>query len=232
VSERVLVVDDEPAIVDAVSYALSQEGFSIASAGDGESALRALQKESFDVVLLDVRLPKLSGVEVCRRARAESAVPIIMITAKDAEVDRVIGLEAGADDYVTKPFSMAELVSRVRALLRRRQLDRVESGSTVQQVGDVTIDLAQHEVRVGERRVQLTASEVKLLALLATEPGRAFTRREIMQHLWQSEYVADARACDVHVANIRRKLEPDPAHPRRLQTVRGVGYRLVGAGEA
>ena len=231
-SERVLVVDDEPAIVDAVSYALSQEGFSIASAGDGESALRALQKESFDVVLLDVRLPKLSGVEVCRRARAESAVPIIMITAKDAEVDRVIGLEAGADDYVTKPFSMAELVSRVRALLRRRQLDRVESGSTVQQVGDVTIDLAQHEVRVGERRVQLTASEVKLLALLATEPGRAFTRREIMQHLWQSEYVADARACDVHVANIRRKLEPDPAHPRRLQTVRGVGYRLVGAGEA
>ena len=231
-SERVLVVDDEPAIVDAVSYALSQEGFSIASAGDGESALRALQEESFDVVLLDVRLPKLSGVEVCRRARAESAVPIIMITAKDAEVDRVIGLEAGADDYVTKPFSMAELVSRVRALLRRRQLDRVESGSTVQQVGDVTIDLAQHEVRVGERRVQLTASEVKLLALLATEPGRAFTRREIMQHLWQSEYVADARACDVHVANIRRKLEPDPAHPRRLQTVRGVGYRLVGAGEA
>jgi two-component system, OmpR family, response regulator RegX3 len=226
-SSRVLVVDDEPAIVDTVSYALAQEGFSIDRAGDGETALQAIREGSFDVVVLDIRLPKLSGVEVCRRARAESAVPIIMLTAKDAEVDRVIGLEAGADDYVTKPFSMAELVSRVRALLRRRDLDRHETGSTMRQVGDVTIDLTQHVLSVGERRVQLTASELKLLALLAGEPGRAFTRREIMQHLWQSDYVADARACDVHVANIRRKIEHDPARALRLQTVRGVGYRLV-----
>jgi two-component system response regulator RegX3 len=231
-SGRVLVVDDVPAIVDAVTYALAREGFAIEAAGDGEEALRALRDERFDVVVLDVRLPKLSGVEVCRRARSQSTVPIIMLTAKDAEADRIVGLEAGADDYVTKPFSMAELVSRVRALLRRRDLDRAEGGSTVQEVGDLSIELAQHAVTVGDRRVQLTASELKLLALLASEPGRAFTRREIMQHLWQSDYVADARACDVHVANIRRKIEHDPARPRRLQTVRGIGYRLVAATDA
>jgi two-component system, OmpR family, response regulator RegX3 len=228
-SARILVVDDEEAIVDAVSYALRGEGYEVESVGDGEAALAALADDDVDVVVLDLRLPKLSGIEVCRRVRAGSAVPIIMLTAKDAEVDRVLGLEAGADDYVTKPFSIAELVSRVRAQLRRRDLDRGREEALRYRVGDVAVDLARHEALVADRRVHLTGSEFRLLALLAREPNRVFTRREIMQHLWQSDYVADQRACDVHVSNVRRKIEDDPANPRRLVTVRGAGYKLVAA---
>jgi two-component system response regulator RegX3 len=225
-SERILVVDDEPAITDALSYTLTDEGFEVEVADDGDAALQALGEDNFDLVILDLRLPKLSGTEVCRQVRARSVVPIIMLTAKDAELDRVVGLEIGADDYVTKPFSMAELVSRVRALLRRRELDRGEAGRTTYRVGDLTIDLSSHQVRVGERAVRLTGSEFRILMLLAREPGRVFTRREIMQHLWESAFVADQRACDVHISNIRRKIEEDPSRPRLLVTVRGVGYRL------
>jgi two-component system response regulator RegX3 len=225
VSPRVLVVDDEPAIVDAVTYALRGEGFDVASAADGEEALRRLEGNRFDLLVLDLRLPRLSGVEVCRRVRSSSTIPIIMLTAKDAEVDRVLGLEVGADDYVMKPFSLAELVSRVRAQLRRRELDRAER-PTVYRAGDLTIDLVRHEVHVGDRAVHVTDSEFRLLTLLAREPGRVFTRREVMQHLWRSEYVGDQRACDVHVANLRRKIEADPSNPQRLQTVRGLGYKL------
>jgi two-component system response regulator RegX3 len=229
VSDRILVVDDEPAIVDAVAYALRSEGFEVESAENGETALSAVASERFDLVILDLRLPKVSGIDVCRRVRATSAVPIIILTAKDAEIDRVLGLEVGADDYVTKPFSMAELVSRVRALLRRRELDRAEDGRTQYLVGDVVVDLLRHEVAVRGRRIHLTTSEFRLLALLAGEPGRVFSRREIMQHLWNSDYVADQRACDVHMSNLRRKIEDDPGPPKRLVTVRGVGYKLVPA---
>jgi two-component system response regulator RegX3 len=227
VSERILVVDDEPAIVDAISYALRGEGFEVETLGDGESALEAARTESFDLVILDLRLPKLSGIEVCRRLRAESDVPILMLTAMDAEVDRVVGLEAGADDYVTKPFSIAELVSRVRAILRRRRLDAAAGGYTVRSVGRLLLDLARHKVQIEGAQVQLTPSEFKLLALLAQEPERVFTRREIMQHLWESSYVGDERACDIHVSNLRRKIERDPGRPERLVTVRGVGYKLL-----
>jgi DNA-binding response OmpR family regulator len=178
------------------------------------------------VLVLDLMLPRLSGVEVCRRLRAESDIPILMLTAKDGEVDRVLGLEIGADDYVTKPFSMAELVSRVRAMLRRRELDRAGAATAIR-VGGLQLDLARHRVRVEGRAVDLTRSEFRLLTLLAGAPERVFTRREIMQHLWQSEYVGDQRACDIHVSNIRRKIEADPRAPRRLVTVRGVGYRLA-----
>ena len=180
----------------------------------------------FDVVLLDVMLPRLSGTEVCRTLRAESDVPIIMLTARDAEVDRVLGLELGADDYVTKPFSIAELKSRVRALLRRRELDRAATGAAVQQIGGLRIDFARHEVVVDGITTVLTPSEFKLLALLAGEPERVFNRNQIMEHLWQSTYVGDDRAADVHVSNLRRKIERDPAHPERVVTVRGVGYKL------
>jgi two-component system response regulator RegX3 len=224
-SSRVLVVDDEPAIVDAVAYALREEGYDVTSASDGEEALTTLERDEFDLMVLDLRLPKLSGVEVCRRVRSGSAIPIIMLTAKDAEVDRVLGLEVGADDYVTKPFSVAELVSRVRAQLRRRALDRAEQ-PTSYRVADLAVDLVRHEIRVGGRVVQVTDSEFRLLALLAEKPGRVFSRREVMQHLWRSDYVGDQRACDVHVANIRRKIEDDPANPSRLRTVRGLGYSL------
>lgn len=224
---RILVVDDEAAIRETVGYALRGEGYEVSDAADGEEALEVARSNGFDVLIVDLMLPKLSGIEVCRRLRAESDVPILLLTAKDAEVDRVLGLEAGADDYVTKPFSMAELVSRVRAILRRRQLDRSASGGVVYRVGGLTLDLVRYGAEVDGRAVSLTRSEFKLLALLAGEPERVFSRREIMQHLWESTYVGDQRACDIHVSNIRRKIERDPARPDRLLTVRGVGYRLV-----
>jgi two-component system response regulator RegX3 len=227
VTYRVAVVDDEAAIRDAVSYALRSDGFEVDPFESGEDVLHALEAElSPDLIVLDLMLPGLSGTEVCRRVRATSPVPIIVLTARDAEVDRVMGLEAGADDYVTKPFSMAELVSRVRANLRRRELDRTAQPTT-RRIGDLELDLARHDVRVAGRSVRLTPSEFKVLALLGEQPDRVFSRREIMQHLWESSYVGDQRACDIHVSNIRRKLETDPARPTRLLTVRGVGYRLT-----
>jgi DNA-binding response OmpR family regulator len=226
-SERILIADDEPAIVDAVTYALRGSGFETDSVGDGESAIRAVGQNTYDLLILDLRLPGLSGVEVCRRLRAESDVPILMLTALDAEVDRVVGLDAGADDYVTKPFSMSELVSRIRAILRRRELDRSGSSMGQRRVGALRVDLVRHEASVGDRRLELTPSEFRLLALLVGEPERPFSRREIMQHLWNSAFVGSERACDIHVSNLRRKLEDDPERPERLVTVRGVGYKLV-----
>ena len=225
-SAKILVVDDEPAIVDAVEFALRREGFDVDAVGDGREALDAAREGSYDLMILDLLLPGTSGLEVCRAVRAESDLPIVMLTARDAEIDRVVGLELGADDYVTKPFSLAELVSRVRALLRRRELDR-RSGVMSVTIGDVEIDFAKHLVRVAGAPVHLTPSEFRLLTLLASEPGRARSRRELMQHLWQSTYVGDEHACDVHISNLRRKIEDDPARPRRLVTVRGVGYRLA-----
>ena len=225
---RVLVVDDEAAIREAVGYALEREGFEVVEVGDGEAALDAARSDEFDVVVLDLMLPGVSGLDVCRRLRAQSAVPIVMLTAKEAEVDRVVGLELGADDYVTKPFSLAELVSRVRAILRRRELDR-ETEPSVLRVGGVEIDRLRHRVRVDGAERDVTGSEFRLLVLFATHPDRAFSRRELMQHLWQSEHVGDQRACDTHIVNLRRKLERDRTRPQRLLTVRGVGYKLVAA---
>jgi two-component system response regulator RegX3 len=222
----VLLVDDEPAIADAVTYTLESEGFEVDVVADGDAALEAARKGTYDVVVLDVMLPKLSGFEVCRRLRAESDVPILMLSARDTEVDRVLGLEIGADDYVTKPFSMAELLGRIRAILRRRRLDRASERPTEYRVGTLRIDLVRHLVLLGGQPVQLTPSEFKLLALLASEPSRVFSRREIMQHLWDSSYVGDERACDIHFSNLRRKLEADPSQPQRFVTVRGAGYKL------
>jgi two-component system, OmpR family, response regulator RegX3 len=226
-SARILVVDDEPAIVDGVGYALRNEGFAVDTARNGEDALAAARADGYDLVILDLMLPRVSGLEVARALRGESPVPIIMLTAKDAEVDRVVGLELGADDYVTKPFSMAELLSRVRAILRRRELDRADGGPSVRQVGGLRLDLTRHQVTVGEKTVQLTPLEFKLVALLAEEPERVFSRKEIMRQLWESPHVGDQRACDFHISNVRRKIERDPARPERLLTVRAVGYTLV-----
>ncbi|HEV2902896.1 MAG TPA: response regulator transcription factor [Gaiellaceae bacterium] len=222
---RVLVVDDEPGIRDAVEYALRSEGFQVRGAADGETGLQAALDDEFDVVILDLMLPKMSGTEVCRRLRSESAVPIIMLTAKGAELDRVLGLEIGADDYVTKPFSMAELIGRIRAILRRRQLDRSGAKSVIR-VGDLELDAIRHVVRIQGQQRRLTPSEFKLLLLLAQDPERVFSRREIMQHLWDSTYVGDQRACDIHISNLRQKIEDDPGNPQRVVTVRGVGYKL------
>ncbi|TMK70990.1 MAG: response regulator transcription factor [Actinobacteria bacterium] len=224
---RVLVVEDEESIADAVAYTLRGEGYDVDALADGTAALEAARSETYDVLVLDILLPGLSGLEVCRRLRAESDVPILMLTARTAEVDRVVGLEAGADDYIAKPFSMPELVSRVRAILRRRELDRSDAGDGVRHVGGLELDLAAHVARVDGRVVRLTPSEFRLLSTLSERPGRVFSRRELMQHLWDSSYVGDERAADVHVANLRRKVEADPKEPVRLVTVRGAGYMLA-----
>ena len=224
----VLVVDDDPGVLDVVAFTLRREGFKVDEERDGAGGLEAARARSYDIVILDVMLPGLSGTDVCRALRAESDVPILMLTARDAEVDRVLGLELGADDYVTKPFSTAELLSRVRAILRRRELDRA-SGGTVRRLGGLHIDLGRHEVLVDGERVHLTLSEFKVLALLAEEPESVVSRRELMQHLWASEHVGDEHACEVHISNLRRKIERDASKPERLITVRGLGYKLLPA---
>jgi two-component system response regulator RegX3 len=223
---RILVVEDEPAIAEAVSYALRDAGYDVDCAADGTEALEAARSRSYDLMVLDLLLPGTPGIEVCREFRGESDLPIVMLTARDTETDRVVGLDTGADDYVTKPFSIAELVSRVRALLRRRELDRARSAAILK-AGALQLDVARHAATIDGKPLRLTVSEFRLVQLLASEPGRVYTRDELIKHLWESDFVGDRRAIDVHVSNLRRKLESDPRHPRRLLTVRGVGYRLA-----
>ena len=228
-SSSILVVDDDPGVLDVVAFMLRREGFDVDEERDGTAALERARQNGYDIVILDVMLPGMSGTDVCRALRAESDVPILMLTARDAESDRVLGLELGADDYVTKPFSSAELLSRVRAMLRRRELDRAIGGATVRKLGGLQIDLGRHEVLVDGERVHLTLSEFKVLSLLAEQPQSVVSRRELMQHLWASEHVGDEHACEVHISNLRRKIERDPTQPERLLTVRGSGYKLVEA---
>jgi DNA-binding response OmpR family regulator len=225
---RILLVDDDPGIVDVVAYSLEREGYEVETATDGNEAFAAASRRRLDLVILDLMLPEVSGEDVCRRLRsAGNTVPILMLTAKDAELDKVLGLELGADDYLTKPFSTAELLSRIRALFRRREYDQAESSQGARRVGDFVLDLTRHQVEVDGREVRLTPSEFKVLALLATKPGHVFTRRQIMEHLWESEHVGDEHAGEVHVSNLRRKIELDPGRPKRILTVRSAGYKLV-----
>jgi two-component system response regulator RegX3 len=228
-SQRILLVDDDAGVRDVVAFTLRREGFDVDEERDGRAALEAARGRRFELVILDVMLPGLSGTDICRALRAESDVPILMLTARDAERDRVLGLELGADDYVTKPFSSAELLSRVRAILRRRELDRAGGSGTVRELGGLKLDLGRHEVTVDGERVHLTLSEFKVLALLAERSDNPVSRRELMQHLWASEHVGDEHACEVHISNLRRKIEKDPSRPQRLVTVRGLGYKLVPA---
>jgi DNA-binding response OmpR family regulator len=222
---HILIVEDDPALQYAISRVLEKDGFAVDVVGDGEAGIDAARASEYDVVLLDWMLPNLSGIDVCRALRAESPVPIIMLTAKETEANRVLGLELGADDYVTKPFSSAELVSRIRSLMRRRALDLGDDGQ-VRVVGSVVLDLVRHRVEVDEKPVLLTPTEFRLLSLLASDLERVFSREEIMRHLWESAFIGDPRNVDVHVRNLRRKIEHDPACPERLVTVRGVGYQL------
>ena len=228
-SGRILVVDDEPSVRDSVGYALEQEGFQVTLAEDGEDAEGKLNNGSdFDLLILDIMMPGKSGLDICREVRARSPVPIILLTAKDAEVDKVVGLEVGADDYVTKPFSVRELLGRVRAQLRRRELDRADDGKGAAiEAGPVTIDLARHLVTVRGEQVSLTRSEFQVLRLLAESPGQVFSRKGIMEELWQTEFRGDVRACDVHISNLRQKVERDPQKPELVLTVRRVGYRFA-----
>ena len=232
-SGRILVADDEPSVRESVGYALGQEGFEVTIATDGDDADSKLGdgEVPFDLLILDIMMPGRSGLDLCRDVRGRSPVPIILLTAKDAEVDKVVGLEVGADDYVTKPFSVRELLGRVRAQLRRRELDRVagDGGGGGQSIdaGDVSIDLARHLVTVRDEPVNLTRSEFQVLRLLAERPGQVFSRLEIMEELWQSEFTGDVRACDVHISNLRQKIERDPQDPELVVTVRGIGYKLA-----
>jgi two-component system response regulator RegX3 len=212
--------------VRGLTYALERERFEVEVARDGETAVEAALNQAIDLVILDLMLPKLSGEEVCEQIRAASDVPIIMLTAKDSERELIRGLGIGADDYVTKPFSAAELISRVCALLRRRELDRGANEQLVRSVGGIRIDLVNDAVVVDGKPVSLTPSEFKILSFLASAPGSTYSRRQIMEHLWGSTFTADEHTCEVHVSSLRRKIERDPSSPERLVTIRGVGYSL------
>jgi two-component system response regulator RegX3 len=222
---RVLLVEHDDESRDALDEALRAEGLAVEARADGELALDRVRTGRFELVIVDIVAPGLGGLEACRKMRFESDIPILILTARDSIADRVLGLEAGADDYVGKPFSLAELISRVRAILRRRHLD-LGPARPIRRVGDVVIDFAWHRVLVAGEPVSLTPTEFRLLALLAQEPGRAFTPRQILRHLWQSDYVGHDGACKAHISNLRQKLDSEPGGPQRILTVRGVGYAL------
>jgi DNA-binding response OmpR family regulator len=226
-SSTILLVDDEESVQKLLAYPLEREGYRVLQARDGEEALTQFASEHVDLVVLDIMLPKLDGLEVCKRLRAESEVPIIMLTARDDELDKVLGLELGADDYITKPFSIREFRSRVRALLRRASVSRqAGDGAEVIAAEDLTIDLARRAVEIRGGRVQLTYVEFELLRILASNPGRVYSRRMLLEALWGGADYREPRTIDVHVRHLREKLERDPAEPEYILTVRGVGYRF------
>jgi len=223
----ILLVDDEDSIQKLLTYPLEREGFRVVSARDGEEALRRFAEEEIDLVVLDLMLPKLDGLEVCKRLRAESSVPIIMLTARDDELDKVLGLELGADDYITKPFSIREFRSRVRALLRRAAAPRPgEQPTEVIDTGEIRIDVPRRTVTVRGLEVQLTFVEFELLRVLATAPGRVFSRRQLLEQLRGGADYREPRTIDVHVRHLREKIEADAGVPELILTVRGVGYRF------
>ena len=225
----ILLVDDEEAVQKLLTYPLERDGFRVVAARDGEEALVRFSERAFDLVVLDLMLPKLDGLEVCKRLRAGSSVPIIMLTARDDELDKVLGLELGADDYITKPFSIREFRSRVRALLRRASTPRspgLENGDELIEEGDVRIDVARRAVSVRGQEAQLTFVEFELLRVLAASPGRVFSRRQLLERLRGGADYREPRTIDVHVRHLREKIERDPRAPELILTVRGVGYRF------
>jgi len=223
-SATILLVDDEDAVQKLLTYPLEHEGFRVLQARDGEEALRRFESEHVDLVVLDLMIPKLDGLEVCRRLRTHSAVPIIMLTARDDELDKVVGLELGADDYITKPFSIREFRSRVRALLRRASLNATDGGRDVISVDGLSIDLAKRAVELEGRRIDLTYVEFELLRTLAAKAGRVYSRQALLQSLWGDYAYREPRTIDVHVRHLREKLDDSEL----IQTVRGVGYRFRG----
>jgi two-component system, OmpR family, response regulator RegX3 len=222
---RVLVVEDEESFSDALSYMLRREGYEVEVAATGPEALQTFERTGADLVLLDLMLPGLSGTEVCRELRTRSHVPIIMVTARDSEVDKVVGLELGADDYVTKPFSSRELVARIRAVLRRGA-EPEELMLNVVEAGPVRMDVERHVVTVDGNQVALPLKEFDLLELLLRNAGRVLTRGQLIDRVWGADYVGDTKTLDVHVKRLRSKIEPDPANPKYLVTVRGLGYKF------
>ena len=225
-SPRILLVDDEPAVQTLLTYPLAKDGYEVVSAVDGREALERFAEQRFDLVVLDIMLPKLDGIEVCRRLRTRSQVPIIMLTAKDDEIDKVVGLEMGADDYITKPFSVREFRSRVRAALRRAEMGGGQAGDEPIVAGDLEVDLERRVVKMRDSQVKLTYVEFEVLTALASAPGRVFTRETLLGRIWGDSKYRDPRTIDVHIRHLREKLERDPRRPEYLFTVRGVGYRF------
>ena len=224
---RILVVEDESSLADSLRYNLEREGFSVTVAADGRHALERFRVEAPALVILDLMLPEASGLDVCRAIRTESDVPIIMVTAKDSEADKVTGLELGADDYVTKPFSVRELMSRVRAHLRRAKMQVVDHADDILEGGGIRMDVIRHEVLVRGNEVALPPKEFELLEAFLRRKGRLLTREFLIDEIWGPGYVGDTKTLDVHVQRIRRKVEPDPHHPVHLVTVRGLGYKFT-----
>jgi DNA-binding response OmpR family regulator len=225
-SARILLVDDEQSIQTLLSYPLRKDGYHVTSALDGSEALRRFEEGRFDLVILDLMLPQMGGVEVCRQLRSRSQVPIIMLTAKGSETDKVAGLEVGADDYITKPFSMREFRSRVKAALRRSRMGGETSGDGAIECGELTIDFDRRLVTLDEEEVKVTYVEFEILGALARSPGRVLTREILLEHVWGDSDYRDPRTVDVHIRHLREKLEKDPKEPDYLFTVRGVGYRF------
>jgi DNA-binding response OmpR family regulator len=226
---RILLVDDEQAVQTLLTYPLRKEGYEVVGAMDGQEALDRFGEERFDLVVLDIMLPKLDGIEVCRRLRTRSQVPIIMLTAKGDEIDKVAGLEMGADDYITKPFSVREFRSRVKAALRRGNMAGAALGNEPIRSGDLEIDFERRSVQLHSKPVQLTYVEFEILAAMAASPGRVFTREMLLEHIWGDSTYRDPRTVDVHIRHLREKLETDAKKPEYLFTVRGVGYRFRDA---
>jgi DNA-binding response OmpR family regulator len=228
---RVLVVDDEPVLLDTIRYNLRREGYEVQVAGDGQEAVRLARATSPDVVVLDLMLPGLDGLEVCRQLRRDNTVPILMLTAKDDEVDKIVGLEVGADDYMTKPFSMRELLARIRAMLRRSRMQQPATSDEAErslQFGDLEVEPLQRQVTLRGAALQLKPKEFDLLIYLMQHRGRVLTRDQLLEKVWGYTYGGDTRTVDVHIRWLREKVEEEPSSPRRLETVRGVGYRFVG----
>ncbi|HEX7974297.1 MAG TPA: response regulator transcription factor [Anaerolineales bacterium] len=228
---RILLVDDEPLIIDSLVYSLQREGFEVKAARDGQQAIQAFQEFQPELIVLDLMLPDISGLEVCRRLRATSTTPVIMLTARGEEIDRVLGLEVGADDYLAKPFSFRELLARIRSTLRRVELDRQASQVQTVVLRQLSLDPTARRVFKGELELQLSAREFDLLAILMKNAGRALSREELLTQVWGEEWIGDPRTLDVHVRWLRLKVEEDPAIPQYIQTVRGYGYRFAGPEE-
>jgi DNA-binding response OmpR family regulator len=225
-SARILLVDDEQSIQTLLSYPLRKDGYHVTSALDGSEALRRFEEGRFDLVILDLMLPRMGGVEVCRQLRSRSQVPIIMLTAKGSETDKVAGLEVGADDYITKPFSMREFRSRVKAALRRSRMNgKADEGGSIE-CGELTIDFDRRLVTLSDEEIRVTYVEFEILGALARSPGRVLTREILLEHVWGDSDYRDPRTVDVHIRHLREKLERDPKEPEYLFTVRGVGYRF------
>lgn len=230
--KKILVIDDEPMIVESVSYNLKQEGYDVMTATDGETGLKLAETGNFDLILLDLMLPGMDGMEVCRTIRKTSEIPIIMLTAKEGEIDRVLGLELGADDYVIKPFSMRELMARVKRVLKRTAIGTEADGAKATGRGGaivsgrLQIDLLGHEVTVNGETVNLSSKEFELLKILASHPGQVLTREQLLDLVWGNDFYGDSRTVDVHIRWLREKIEADPGNPEFILTVRGVGYKF------